>query len=78
MMAVLVDEGVTCWCDLYFIVDYKCNQHLPVPVCHLVCLLWKKCLFETFGPFLNEVGFLFAIQVYGFLYILGINPLQNI
>ena len=38
----------------------------------------KEISIETFGSFLNEFGFLFAIQLYEFLYILGINPLQNI
>ena len=43
-----------------------------------ICMSLKEISVETFGSFLNEVGFLFAIQLYEFLYILGINPLQNI
>ena len=77
-MAVLVDvRGDFCRCGLHFIDDYKCGAFL---LClFAICMSsLEKMSFETFGPFLNEVGFLFAIQLYEFLYILGINPLQNI
>ena len=72
-------EGVTSVCvDLHFFDDYRCKASLPVPVCHLYISFGKMSL-KTFGPFLKEVGFfLFALQLYEFLHIFDIRPLQNI
>ena len=62
--------------DLHFFEDYRCKASFPAPVCHLY-LFFGKNVYWDLCPFLNELGFLFAIQLYEFFIYFRYKPLTK-
>ena len=85
-ICVLLDECYFDRCEgvtsvgvyLHFFEDYRCKASFPVPVSHLY-FFFRKNVYWDLCPFLNEVGFFCLLfSCMSSLYILDINPLQNI